>query len=311
MKVSIIGAGNVGANCASILMQLEITREVVLLDVKEGVAEGKAIDMMQTANMLGSYTTVVGGTNDYSLTANSSVVVVTSGIARKAGMTREELLSTNASIMKTVIKSAIKYSPNAIFIIVSNPMDALTYLVLKETGLEKNRIIGLGGLLDSNRFTYYLSQALNCSPVEVHGIVIGGHSDKAMIPLTRFATYNGIPVTTLLSKDVLDKVSLDTTTGGSILTNLLGTSAWYAPGAAIATVVKAIMRNESRVIPSCVYLDGEYGQKDICIGVPTVIGKDGIEKIVDYHLNAAEQELFNKSADTLREVNTALFELLK
>ncbi|GBG57890.1 malate dehydrogenase [Sporomusaceae bacterium FL31] len=310
MKVTVVGAGNVGATCANVLAQREIASEVVLLDIKEGVAEGKAMDMMQTSNMLGFDTTVIGSTNDYSKTAGSSVVVITSGLPRKPGMTREELIGTNAGIVKSVVDSILKYSPDTIFVIISNPMDTMTYLALKASGVPKNRIIGMGGMLDSNRFKYYLSQALGCTPTDVQGLVIGGHGDTTMIPLARFATYNGIPVSEILDAETLQKVVADTMVGGATLTKLLGTSAWYAPGAAGAMVVEAIVRDEKKVIPSCVYLEGEYGQKDICIGVPAVIGKDGVEKIIDFKLNAEEQALFNKSADAVRNMNNVLSEVI-
>lgn len=310
MKVTVVGAGNVGATCANVLAQREIASEVVLLDIKEGVAEGKAMDMMQTSNMLGFDTTVVGSTNDYSKTAGSSVVVITSGLPRKPGMTREELIGTNAGIVKSVVDSILKYSPDTIFVIISNPMDTMTYLALKASGVPKNRIIGMGGMLDSNRFKYYLSQALGCTPTDVQGLVIGGHGDTTMIPLARFATYNGIPVSEILDAETLQKVVADTMVGGATLTKLLGTSAWYAPGAAGAMVVEAIVRDEKKVIPSCVYLEGEYGQKDICIGVPAVIGKNGVEKIIDFKLNAEEQALFNKSADAVRNMNNVLSEVI-
>ncbi len=306
MKVTVVGAGNVGATCAYAVAQKELASEVVLLDIKEGVAEGKAMDMMQTADMFGFDTRVIGSTNDYSKTAGSSVVVVTSGLPRKPGMTREELIGTNAGIVKSVIENILKYSPEAIFVIISNPMDTMTYLALKASGVPKNRIIGMGGMLDSNRFKYYLSQALGCAPTDVEGIVIGGHGDTTMIPLSRFANYKGIPVTELLDEEVLKKVVADTMVGGATLTKLLGTSAWYAPGAAGAMVVEAIVRDEKKVIPSCVYLEGEYGQSDICIGVPAVIGKNGCEKIIDYKLNAEEKALFEKSAEAVRKMNSVL-----
>lgn len=309
MKVTVVGAGNVGATCANVLAQKEIASEVVLLDIKEGVAEGKAMDMMQTSHMLGFDSTVIGSTNDYSKTAGSAVVVITSGLPRKPGMSREDLIGTNAGIVKSVVDNILKYSPDTIFVIISNPMDTMTYLALKASGVAKNRIIGMGGMLDSNRFKYYLSQALGVTPTDVQGLVIGGHGDTTMIPLTRFATYNGIPVSELLSAETLQKVVADTMVGGATLTKLLGTSAWYAPGAAGATVVEAIVRDEKKVITSCVYLEGEYGQKDICIGVPVVIGKAGVEKIIDFKLNAEEQALFNKSADAVRGMNNILSDM--
>lgn len=309
MKVTVVGAGNVGATCANVIAQREIASEVVLLDIKEGVAEGKAMDMMQTSHMLGFDSTVIGSTNDYSKTAGSAVVVITSGLPRKPGMSREDLIGTNAGIVKSVVDNILKYSPDTIFVIISNPMDTMTYLALKASGVAKNRIVGMGGMLDSNRFKYYLSQALGVTPTDVQGLVIGGHGDTTMIPLTRFATYNGVPVADLLPAEVLQKVVADTMVGGATLTKLLGTSAWYAPGAAGAMVVEAIVRDEKKVITSCVYLEGEYGQTDICIGVPAVIGKNGVEKIIDFKLNAEEQALFNKSADAVRGMNKVLADM--
>jgi len=308
-KVTVIGAGNVGATCANVLAFNKIAGEVVMLDVKAGVAEGKAIDMLQSAQTLGFETKVVGVTDDYSKTADSDVIIVTSGIPRKPGMTREELIGTNASIVKSVIENCLKYSPKAVFIIISNPMDTMTYLTLKTSGLPKNRIIGMGGILDSSRFKYYLSQALNANPSQVDGVVIGGHGDTTMIPLKRLATYNGIPVSELLDAATLDKVVADTMVGGATLTGLLGTSAWYAPGACGAYVAASIINDYKRLIPSCVYLDGEYGQKDICIGVPAIIGRNGVEKIVDFKLNSEEKDLFEKSANAVRATNNVLKEI--
>jgi malate dehydrogenase len=309
MKITVVGAGNVGATCANVIAQRELASELVLLDIKEGVSEGKALDMMQTATLLGFDTRVTGSTSDYSKTADSDVVVITSGIPRKPGMTREELIGTNAGIVKGVVDNILKYSPNAIFVIISNPMDTMTYLALKASGLPKNRIIGMGGILDSSRFKCYLSQALNAPATDIHGVVIGGHGDTTMIPLTRFATYMGIPAAELLDAATLEKVAADTMVGGATLTGLLGTSAWYAPGAAGALLVESIVRDEKKVYPCCVSLEGEYGQKDICLGVPVVIGKNGWEKIVDYKLNAEEQEKFNKSADAVRKMNTVLADM--
>lgn len=308
-KVSVIGAGNVGATCANVLAFNKIAAEVVMLDVKEGVAEGKAIDMMQTVQTLGFETKVVGVTNDYKATADSDVIIVTSGIPRKPGMTREELIGTNANIVKSVVNSCLEHSPKAIFIIISNPMDTMTYLTLKSTGLPKNRVIGMGGALDSSRFKYYLSQALNANPAQVEGCVIGGHGDTTMIPLKRLATCNGVPVSELLDAETLDKVAADTMVGGATLTKLLGTSAWYAPGAAGAYVAESIIFDYKRMIPCCCSLEGEYGQDDICIGVPAIIGKNGIEKIVDFNLNDEEKALFAKSADAVRTTNNVLKEI--
>jgi len=308
-KITVIGAGNVGASCANVLAFNRIASEVVMLDVKEGVAEGKAIDMLQSAQTLGFETKITGVTGDYAQTAGSEVVIVTSGIPRKPGMTREELIGTNADIVKNVVDSCLRYSPDAIFLIVSNPMDTMTYLALKKTGLPKNRIIGMGGILDSSRFKYYLSQALNANPAQVEGMVLGGHGDTTMIPLKRLATCNGIPVANLLSAEVLDKVVADTMVGGATLTRLLGTSAWYAPGACGAYVAQSIVNDYKRLIPSCVYLEGEYGQTDICIGVPAIIGRNGVEEIVAIELNAEEKALFEKSAAAVRSTNEVLKEI--
>ncbi len=308
-KVTVVGAGNVGATCANVLALNKIADEVVMLDVKEGVAEGKAMDMNQTAQLLEFSSKITGVTNDYKATANSDVVVITSGIPRKPGMTREELIGVNAGIVKTVAESILKYSPNAILVIISNPMDTMTYLSSKVTGLPKHRVIGMGGALDSSRFKYYLSQALNVNPTEVEGMVIGGHGDTTMIPVARLATYKGIPVSELLSKEALDKVVADTMVGGATLTGLLGTSAWYAPGAAGAKVVEAIIRDQKKVIPCCVSLEGEYGQNDICIGVPVILGKNGWEKIIDLKLTAEEKEKFEASAAAVRKTNDVLKEI--
>ncbi len=308
-KVSVIGAGAVGATTADVIAYRQLADEVVLLDVKEGFAEGKALDIYQTTSLLGMKTRVSGTTNDYSKTANSDVVVITSGIPRKPGMTREELIGTNANIVKTVAENVLKHSPNAIIVVVSNPMDTMTYLALKSTGLPKNRIIGMGGLLDSARFKGYLGLALNQPTTDIQGTVIGGHGDTTMIPLTRLATLNGVPVSNTLSVEQLKEISDATMVGGATLTKLLGTSAWYAPGAASALLVESIVRDQKRVMPCCVALDGEYGQKDICLGVPVTIGKNGWETIVDYKLNAEEQELFNKSADAVRNMNNVLSEI--
>ena len=307
-KVSVIGAGNVGATCANAIAHMKICSELVLLDIKEGLSEGKAIDMMQTAKLYGFDTRIKGVTNDYSATRNSKVVIVTSGIPRKPGMTREELIGVNAGIVSGVVANALKYSPNAIFIIISNPMDTMTYLTLKKTGLPKNRVIGMGGQLDSSRFCYYLSQALKAAPSDVEGIVIGGHGDTTMIPLLSKATCKSMPVSKLLRKSVAQKVVADTMVGGATLTKLLSTSAWYAPGASCAAMVKSILLDEKRVFPCCCYLEGEYGQGDLCIGVPAVIGKRGCEKILKYELTADEQAAFEKSAAAVKHVNNVLYD---
>lgn len=308
-KVTVVGAGNVGATCANVMAVNEIANEVVLIDIKEGLSEGKALDMMQTVTLLGIDTKIVGCTNDYAKTAGSDVVVVTSGLPRKPGMTREELIGVNAGIVKSVVDNVLKFSPDAILVIISNPMDTMTYLTLKLTGLPKNRIIGMGGALDSSRFKCYLSQALDANANEIEGSVIGGHGDTTMIPLTRYASCKGVPVADLLDADTLKKVVADTMVGGATLTGMLGTSAWYAPGAAGAYVVESILRDQKKVVPCCVYLEGEYGQNDICIGVPVVLGKNGVEKVLDYKLNSEEQALFNKSADAVRSMNSVLVEL--
>ncbi|QEE51277.1 malate dehydrogenase [Flavobacterium alkalisoli] len=310
MKVTIVGAGNVGATCADVISYRGIASEVVLLDIKEGFAEGKAMDIMQCATTTGFNTRVSGSTNDYSKTANSNVVVITSGIPRKPGMTREELIGINAGIVKSVADNVLKYSPDAIIVVVSNPMDTMAYLTLKATGLPKNRIIGMGGALDSSRFKYYLSQALNKPSNDVQGMVIGGHGDTTMIPLTRIASYNGSPVSDFLSQEVLDKVAADTMVGGATLTGLLGTSAWYAPGASVAYLVDSILNDQRKMIACSVYLEGEYGQSDICMGVPCIIGKNGIEEIVDINLDEKEKGLFAKSADAVRSMNDALKSVL-
>jgi malate dehydrogenase len=311
MKVTVVGAGAVGATCADNIARKELVEELVLLDIKEGFAEGKALDITQTASLLGFDTRVTGVTNDYAKTANSNVVVITSGIPRKPGMTREELIGTNARIVEDVCKNILKHSPDAIIVVISNPMDTMTYLALKSTGLPKNRIIGMGGILDSARFKCYLQQSLNCSPNDLHAVVIGGHGDTTMIPLTRLAMLNGLPVSNYLDETKLKQIAADTMVGGATLTKLLGTSAWYAPGAAGAALVESIIRNEKKVFPCCVYLDGEYGQKDICMGVPVVIGSNGWEKIIDYKLNEEEQAAFNKSAEAVRNMNSVLDTLVQ
>ena len=306
MKITVVGAGAVGATCADNIARKELCSELVLLDIKEGVAEGKAIDLMQTATLLGFDTRITGSTNDYAKTANTDVAVITSGIPRKPGMTREELIGINAGIVKTVVQNILQHSPNAIIIVISNPMDTMTYLALQSSGLPKNRIIGMGGILDSSRFKYYLSTAIGCAATDLQGVVIGGHGDTTMIPLARLATYQGSPVADYLDADTLKKVVADTMIGGATLTGLLGTSAWYAPGAAGAALVESIVRDEKKLFTCCVSLDGEYGQKDICIGVPVIIGRNGWEKIIDYKLTPDEQAAFNKSADAVRNMNAVL-----
>ena len=306
MKVTVVGAGAVGATSADNIARKEICRDLVLLDIKEGLAEGKAQDMMQTATLLGFDTKITGVTGDYSKTADSDVVVITSGIPRKPGMTREELIGTNAGIVKGVVENILKYSPNAIIIIVSNPMDTMTYHALKATGLPKNRVIGMGGTLDSSRFKYQISQHLGCSPSDLNGVVIGGHGDTTMIPLIKHASWNSVPVTNFLTQEQQDKIVKDTMVGGATLTGLLGTSAWYAPGAAVAKLVESVLRDEKKLRTCSVLLEGEYGQNDICLGVPVVIGKNGWEKIVDVQLSEEEQATFNNSADAVRSMNDVL-----
>lgn len=305
-KVTVVGAGNVGATCANVLITTGIADEVVLIDIKEGLSEGKIMDIMQTANILGVQTRATGVTNDYSATAGSDVVVITSGIPRKPGMTREELIGVNAGIVKSVTDQVLANSPEAVIICVSNPMDTMTYLIHKTSGLPKNKIIGMGGALDSARFQYFLSKALNVAPAEVEGMVIGGHGDTTMIPLTRYAAHRGIPASTLLPAEVLEKVAADTMVGGATLTGLLGTSAWYAPGAAAASVAAAVIHDTKRVITCSALLEGEYGQNDICVGVPCVLGKNGIEQIIELDLNADEKAKFEASAAAVRKTNDAL-----
>lgn len=306
MKVTVVGAGAVGATCADNIARKELCTELVLLDIKEGVAEGKAQDMMQTATLLGFDTRIIGSTNDYTKTANSDVVVITSGLPRKPGMTREELIGVNAGIVKGVCENVLKFSPNAIIIIVSNPMDTMTYLALQQTGLPKQRIIGMGGTLDSSRFKYQLSLHLDCSPADLNAVVVGGHGDTTMIPLIRLATWNSVPVTQFLSQEQQDKIVKDTMVGGATLTALIGTSAWYAPGAAAAALVESIVRDEKKLFTCCVSLNGEYKQQDICLGVPVTIGRNGWEKIIDFKLNTTEQEAFDKSAAAVRSMNDVL-----
>ena len=306
MKVTVVGAGAVGATCADNIARKQLCDELVIVDIKEGVAEGKAMDLMQTAQLEGFDTKIIGSTNDYTKTAGSSVAVITSGVPRKPGMTREDLIGINAGIVKSVTKNLLQYSPDCIIIVISNPMDTMTYLALKQSGISKHKIIGMGGILDSARFRYYLSQAMECSPNDLHTAVIGGHGDTTMIPLTRLATYGGVPASNFLDAERLKKVAADTMVGGATLTGMLGTSAWYAPGAAVATIVDSILNDQKKLIPCSVLLEGEYGQSDICIGVPVIIGKNGWEKIVDYKLNEEEQAAFNKSAEAVRSMNSVL-----
>jgi malate dehydrogenase len=306
MKVTVVGAGAVGASCAEYIAIKNFASEVVLLDIKEGFAEGKAMDLMQTASLNGFDTKITGVTNDYSKTAESEICVITSGIPRKPGMTREELIGINAGIVKEVSSSLIKHSPNTIIIVVSNPMDTMTYLVHKSTGLPKNRIIGMGGALDSARFKFRLAEALEAPISDVDGMVVGGHSDTGMVPLTRLATRNSVPVTEFLTKERLNQVMEDTKVGGATLTKLLGTSAWYAPGAAVSGLVQAIACDQKKMFPCSVLLEGEYGLNDICIGAPVILGRNGIEKIVEIELNDAEKAHMQESAEGVRKTNDLL-----
>lgn len=306
MKVTIVGAGAVGASCAEYVAIKNFASEVVLVDIKEDYAEGKAMDLMQTASLMGFDTKITGSTNDYSKTANSDIAVITSGIPRKPGMTREELIGINADIVKSVAANLIEHSPNVTLIVVSNPMDTMTYLVHKTTDLPKNRIIGMGGALDSARFKYRISEALECPASDVDGMVIGGHSDTGMVPLTRLATRNSVPVSKFISDERLNQVAEDTKVGGATLTKMLGTSAWYAPGAAVSSLVQAIACDQKKMFPCSVLLEGEYGLNDLCIGVPVILGANGIEKIVEIELNEAEKAKMKESADGVRNVNDLL-----
>lgn len=310
MKVSVIGAGNVGATAADVMATRSICSKIVLLDIKEGFAEGKALDIMQTSTTRGFDTIVKGTTGDYSKTKNSDVVVITSGMPRKPGMSRSELIGINAKIVKTVTSNVLDHSKNPVIVVVSNPMDTMTYLTIKTSGLDKSRIIGMGGALDSSRFKTYISKALNKPANDIHGMVIGGHGDKTMIPLSRFASYNGLPITNFLNANEVDSVVSSTMVGGATLTKLLGTSAWYAPGAAISYLVESVLNDSKRIIPCSVFLEGEYGQSDLCIGVPCTIGKNGIEEIIDLKLNDEEKLKFKNSADSVRAMNESLQENL-
>ena len=306
MKITVVGAGAVGASCAEYIAIKNFVSEVVLLDIKEGFAEGKAMDLMQTASLNNFDTNIIGSTNDYSKTANSDICVITSGIPRKPGMSREELIGINAGIVKTVSSNLLGHSPDTILIVVSNPMDSMTYLVHKTTALPKNRIIGMGGALDSARFKYRLAEALDAPVKEVDGMVIGGHSDKGMVPLISKATRNGEKVSDLLSAERLDQVKQDTKVGGATLTGLLGTSAWYAPGAAVSSLTQAIICDEKKTFPCSSYLNGEFGINDICIGVPVVLGKNGIEEIVEINLDQSDMDYLKESAEGVRKTNKLL-----
>lgn len=306
MKVTIVGAGAVGASCAEYIALKNFCSEVVLIDIKEGFAEGKSMDLMQTASLNNFDTKIIGSTNDYSFSKDSSVAVITSGIPRKPGMTREELIGINAGIVKNVTKNLLKYSPNCIIIVVSNPMDTMTYLLHKEFKINKNRVIGMGGALDSARFKYRLSEALNCPASDVEGLVIGAHSDVGMIPLDRIATYKGVPVRKLLSSDALKTLVNETKVGGATLTGLLGTSAWYAPGAAVSSIVQSIICNQHKLFTCSTFLNGEYDLSNLCIGVPAIIGSNGIEKIINLDLDDSEKKLLMNSADAVLSTNELL-----
>ena len=306
MKVTIVGAGNVGASCAEYILIKQIAKEVILVDIKDGFAEGKALDLTQTTSTLGFKSKVLGVTNDYEKTSNSDVVVITSGIPRKPGMTREELIGINAGIVKSVSENLLKYSPNAILVIVSNPMDTMSYLVNKSFNVPKNRIIGMGGILDSSRFKTYISKSSGYPQDQIEAMVIGGHGDTTMIPLTSIAKCNNQLLTDILSKDEVIKIASDTMVGGATLTKLLGTSAWYAPGASVSYLVNAIVNDTKEVLPCSVLLEGEYDVQDICIGVPVKIGKNGFEEVVQLDLSNKELEMFQNSVSAVKETNSAL-----
>lgn len=305
MKISVIGAGNVGATCAKVLAEKNVANEIVMLDVKEGVAEGKALDIWQSAPIERYDAKTIGVTNDYVATAGSEVVVITSGLPRKPGMSRDDLISTNANIVKSVTENVMKYSPNAKLVIVSNPLDVMTYQAYLSSGLPRHQVIGMAGILDTGRFKAFIADELNISPKDVHAMLMGGHGDT-MVPLVRYTTINGIPITEMIPEDKLNAIIERTKFGGGELVKLMGTSAWYAPGAAAARMAEAIARNHRRIYPVCVKLDGEYGQKDVFLGAPVVLGKNGIEKIIELKLNDAEMDLVNKSADHVREVMSVL-----
>jgi malate dehydrogenase len=305
MKVSVIGAGNVGATCANVIAGYDLINEVVLLDIKPNFAEGKALDMWQTAPILSYSTRVKGVTSDYAATAGSDVVVITSGVPRKPGMSRDDLIGINAGIVKSVTENVVKHSPNTIIIIVSNPLDVMTYCSFKHAGLPSNKVFGMAGVLDTARYRAFLADAIKCSPKDIQALLMGGHGDT-MVPLPRYTTVAGIPVTELLDKATLDAIVDRTKNGGAEIVKLLETSAWYAPGAAAAQMVEAIIKNESRIFPVCAWLQGEYGLKDYYVGVPVKLGKNGIEQIIELQLNADEKELLNKSANAVKELMNAL-----
>jgi malate dehydrogenase len=310
MKITVVGAGNVGATCANVIAHKELANEVVLLDIKEGTAEGKSLDMWQTAPINMYDSKITGSTNDYSKTANSEVVVITSGLPRKPGMTRDDLIATNAGIVKSVTENIIKYSPNAIIIVVSNPLDVMTYCAFLASKAPKTKVMGMAGILDTARYKAFLATELNVSPKDIQAILMGGHGDT-MVPLPRYTTVGGIPVTELVAKDKLDAIVDRTKKGGGELVNLMGTSAWYAPGAAAAQMVEAIVRDQKRVFPVCAWLEGEYGLKNIFLGVPVILGKNGIEKIIELQLTADEKKLLEDSALAVKEVMDVLDKMEK
>ncbi len=305
MKITVVGAGNVGATCANVIAHRELANEVVLVDIKEGTAEGKSLDMWQTAPINLYDTRITGSTNDYSKTAGSDVVVITSGLPRKPGMTRDDLISTNAAIVKTVTENAIKYSPDAIFIVVSNPLDVMTYCAYLTAKVDRSKVFGMAGILDTARYRAFLAEALNVSPKDIQAMLLGGHGDT-MVPLPRYTTVSGIPVTELISEDKLDAIVQRTKVGGGELVNLMGTSAWYAPGAAAAQMVEAIVRDQKRIFPVCAWLNGEYGLSNIYLGVPVKLGKNGIEEIIELKLNDSEMKLLQDSAKAVKEVMDVL-----
>ena len=306
MKITVVGAGAVGASCAEYIALKNFASEVIILDIKEGFAEGKAMDLMQTASLNNFDTKIIGTTNNYSKTSASDICVITSGIPRKPGMTREELIGINAKIVSEVSSNLIRFSPNTILIVVSNPMDSMTYLVHKKTGLSKNRIIGMGGALDSARFKFRIAEALNCPISDVDGIVIGGHSDKGMVPLISKATRNSIRISNFLSDEILENIKQETKIGGATLTKLLGTSAWYAPGAAVSSIVQSIACDQHKMFPCSALLNDEYGLSDLCIGVPVILGKNGIEKIIELDLDDSEYEHLKQSAESVKKTNSLL-----
>jgi malate dehydrogenase len=305
MKVTVVGAGNVGATCADVLAHREIANEVVLLDIKEGFAEGKALDIWQTSPVNLYDTRTIGSTNDYSKTADSDVVVITSGLPRKPGMSRDDLIATNAGIVKTVTENIVKYSPNAVIIIVSNPLDVMTYCAYLNAKVDSKKVFGMAGILDTARYRAFLAEELNVSPKDIQAVLMGGHGDT-MVPLPRYTTVGGIPVTELIDAAKLDEIIERTKFGGGEIVKLLGTSAWYAPGAAAAQMVEAVIRNQRRVFPVCAWLQGEYGMKDIYLGVPVILGKNGIEKIIELDLNAEEKKMLEESAVAVKGVMDVL-----